>query len=188
MRSIRQIRIAFLRAPARPATFPAHKYPGIAATASRYLHVSQPRANQQPAIPPTTPPKDVPIAEAATAIESTDILEVYRSLVARGLLDWDEEQVRCVMQVSPLPPTNGTNKIAHPNFRGLAVEETPRRTKRLHPSARPTRQVIPRRTAPRTGSTESGKRGSRRVVVERVDGDGERQGRAGADGEGEGVG
>ncbi|KAJ9116379.1 hypothetical protein QFC22_004820 [Naganishia vaughanmartiniae] len=36
------------------------------------------------------------------ALESTDILEVYRSLVARGMLDWDEEQVRCVMQLRKL--------------------------------------------------------------------------------------
>lgn len=103
MRSVRQIRVTSLRAPARTANF-SHNFPGkiTSSAAIRSLHVSHPLGNQssQTSIPPTTPPKDVPIAEAATAIESTDILEVYQSLVARGLLDWDEEQVRCVMQVS----------------------------------------------------------------------------------------
>lgn len=66
------------------------------------------------------------------------------------------------------------------------VEEATGRTPRLHPTARPTRKVIARRTASREGSTASGKRGPRRVVVEGFDG--QWDGSEGADGEGEGVG
>lgn len=33
---------------------------------------------------------------------STDLLEVYRGLVAQGKLSWDEEQVRIVMKVYPI--------------------------------------------------------------------------------------
>ncbi len=32
---------------------------------------------------------------------STDLLELYRGLVAQGKLKWDDEQVRCVMKVCP---------------------------------------------------------------------------------------
>jgi hypothetical protein len=47
---------------------------------------------------------------------STDLLEVYRGMVAQGRLAWDEEQVRIVMKVSPGPCT-------HPN---LPILETPK--------------------------------------------------------------
>lgn len=33
-------------------------------------------------------------------LQSTDLLEVYQSLVTRGVLKFDEAQVRCVMEVS----------------------------------------------------------------------------------------
>lgn len=35
---------------------------------------------------------------------STDLLEVYRGMVAQGRLSWDEEQVRVVMKVCPPYP------------------------------------------------------------------------------------
>lgn len=31
----------------------------------------------------------------------TDLLELYRGLVAAGRLNWDDEQVRCIMKVRP---------------------------------------------------------------------------------------
>lgn len=110
---MKQIRIAALRACPRPASRASslHKLPGkcnftpSGATGARQLHYTHPRlaesSPQAPTIAPTDLPKDAVSAESEpVALESTDILEVYRSLVARGLLDWDEEQVRCVMQVS----------------------------------------------------------------------------------------
>lgn len=41
-------------------------------------------------------------ASSSTSIQTTDLLEYYRGLVARGDLKWDDEQVRCVMHVSKL--------------------------------------------------------------------------------------
>ena len=38
-------------------------------------------------------------AGPGTSIQTTDLLEYYRGLVARGDLRWDDEQVRCVMHV-----------------------------------------------------------------------------------------
>ena len=38
--------------------------------------------------------------EQVGELQSTDLLDVYNSLVARGLIVWDAEQVRCVMEVS----------------------------------------------------------------------------------------
>ena len=33
----------------------------------------------------------------------TDLLELYRGLVAQGKLKWDDEQVRCVVKVGSIP-------------------------------------------------------------------------------------
>lgn len=41
----------------------------------------------------------VPAQNASNLPASTDLLEVYRGLVAQGRLRWDEEQVRVVMKV-----------------------------------------------------------------------------------------
>lgn len=41
--------------------------------------------------------------QTSTAVQTTDLLEYYRGLVARGDLRWDDEQVRCVMHVRCLP-------------------------------------------------------------------------------------
>lgn len=38
--------------------------------------------------------------EQVGELQSTDLLDVHNSLVARGLIVWDAEQVRCVMEVS----------------------------------------------------------------------------------------
>lgn len=40
-----------------------------------------------------------------TSLESTDILDVYKSLVARGLMRWDAEQARCVLELRKLLQT-----------------------------------------------------------------------------------
>lgn len=45
-------------------------------------------------------PRDVPEATARVLPGDLDLLELYRDLVARGKLKWDDEQVRCVMKVS----------------------------------------------------------------------------------------
>jgi hypothetical protein len=45
----------------------------------------------------------IPLGESGglpSELQSTDLLDVYNSLVARGLIVWDAEQVRCVMEVS----------------------------------------------------------------------------------------
>lgn len=49
-------------------------------------------------------------------LQSTDLLDVYQSLVARGVLVWDEEQVRCVMEVS--------TKESHPIRQSFQAEES----------------------------------------------------------------
>ena len=35
----------------------------------------------------------------SSEVANTDLLEVYRGLVAQGKLQWDDEQVRCIMKV-----------------------------------------------------------------------------------------
>lgn len=42
---------------------------------------------------------------------STDLLELYRGMVAQGRLKWDDEQVRCVIKVCPGgPPAIGISR------------------------------------------------------------------------------
>lgn len=38
--------------------------------------------------------------ETPNVPRSTDLLEVYRGMVATGKLRWDDEQIRCVIKVS----------------------------------------------------------------------------------------
>ena len=73
-----------------------------ALTVTRTLHQTAIRRDQQSTdgAQPELTPKEQPEAEAGQ-LQSTDLLDVYNSLVARGLIVWDAEQVRCVMEVSP---------------------------------------------------------------------------------------
>lgn len=54
---------------------------------------------------------------------STDLLEVYRGMVAQGRLAWDEEQVRIVMKVGRSPPRIScevyADQAATPSPRGV---------------------------------------------------------------------
>ena len=56
----------------------------------------------QDANPPMAGPSNLPA--------STDLLEVYRGMVAQGRLAWDEEQVRIVMKVGRDPLSSLTRK------------------------------------------------------------------------------
>jgi hypothetical protein len=68
---------------------------------TRTLHHTSIRRDQQSKndVPRDLTPKEQP-EEGANQLQSTDLLDVYNSLVARGLIVWDAEQVRCVMEVS----------------------------------------------------------------------------------------
>ncbi|KAJ9100959.1 hypothetical protein QFC19_005355 [Naganishia cerealis] len=116
MSSIRRIRVNTFRGVPRPANS-SSRLPLLSATAVpvtkdsggtfRRLHIHADLKSQGKTSPvtisPTELPDPAPTNEGeSVALESTDILEVYRSLVARGILDWDEEQVRCVMQLRKL--------------------------------------------------------------------------------------
>lgn len=48
---------------------------------------------------PASQPCEPPPSSSSTELQPTDLLDVYKSLVARGLIQWDAEQVRCVMEV-----------------------------------------------------------------------------------------
>jgi hypothetical protein len=75
---------------------------------ARYLTAVKPRAvllRQIPLRPPLSRPFSIrhPVKsdhETTNALASTDLLEVYRGMVATGKLRWDDEQIRCVMKVS----------------------------------------------------------------------------------------
>jgi hypothetical protein len=95
--------------PARPRLPPsswiAHAPP------TRTLHQSPIRLDTKQDDHASLPPaKDLSeltpeqVKSASAELQSTDLLDVYNSLVARGLIVWDAEQVRCVMEVSDHGP------------------------------------------------------------------------------------
>lgn len=78
----------------------------IARTPTRSIHRSAIRLDTKPTLKDGTAAKDLSeltlddVQSASAELQSTDLLDVYNSLVARGLIVWDAEQVRCVMEVS----------------------------------------------------------------------------------------
>ena len=79
----------------------------IAHTPTRTLHRSAIRLDSKQGPSNVGAAKDLSeltpeeVQSASAELQSTDLLDVYNSLVARGLIVWDAEQVRCVMEVSP---------------------------------------------------------------------------------------
>lgn len=81
-----------------------HIFPTLSSTSStpstpnsQSRYVSSTSASSQLSQEATQAP---PAPPASSDLQSTDLLDVYQSLCARGVLVWDEEQVRCVMEVS----------------------------------------------------------------------------------------
>jgi hypothetical protein len=60
--------------------------------------------------------------EQVGELQSTDLLDVYNSLVARGLIVWDAEQVRCVMEVSPTLPSSAQHVYRSSISARVAIE------------------------------------------------------------------
>lgn len=152
MRNLRHLGPVVLRS--RPNTIRTSlRLPGTLSTLSKSRHLTTTPAPlaKQPVIPVTQLPDSPSLAEEATirtaeepsvALESRDILEVYRSLVARGLLEWDEEQVRCVMRVCLYPSHNSWELMVSDSCFSLGnssrnCKTTPRRST-SSPSSPPT--------------------------------------------------
>jgi hypothetical protein len=82
--------------------------------------------------PPISSVSPAPAVDGASAsdlspeqvgeLQSTDLLDVYNSLVARGLIVWDAEQVRCVMEVSPTLPSSAQHVYRSSISARVAIE------------------------------------------------------------------
>lgn len=64
--------------------------------------------------PPTAGPSYLP--------SSTDLLEVYRGMVAQGRLAWDEEQVRVVMKVKSVFSSTRVPPLAYSSSSGTCLK------------------------------------------------------------------
>lgn len=84
----------------RPSVGPAPASASAQAWTSTRRHAStSPHGIDKESVEGANPPMPGP----SSLPSSTDLLEVYRGMVAQGRLAWDEEQVRIVMKVSYTP-------------------------------------------------------------------------------------
>lgn len=79
----------------------------------RSIVTSTPRYDDSKATTPTTAAPASTEGGKVQVPAPTDLLEVYRALVASGRLKWDDEQVRVVMRVSDTDPTSQSYTNRH---------------------------------------------------------------------------